>query len=88
VDADFLQPDGAHMNDDHTWLRWNDSSVSMSGVTQSTNNYVCNLSISPGEIPNLHEDFTTPRKRTGEQMQITLVTCPASLVFTLIFYKI
>jgi hypothetical protein len=63
VDADFLQPDGAHMNDDHTWLRRNDSFVSMSGVTQSTNNYVCNLSISPGEIPSLHEDFMMPRKR-------------------------
>jgi hypothetical protein len=35
----------------------------MSRVTQSTNSYVCNLSISPGEIPNVREDFRVPRKR-------------------------
>jgi hypothetical protein len=35
----------------------------MSRVTQPTNNYVCNPSISPGEIPNVHKDFRVPRKR-------------------------
>jgi hypothetical protein len=35
----------------------------MSGITQATNNYVYNLTISPGEIPNVREDFMTPKKR-------------------------
>jgi hypothetical protein len=35
----------------------------MSGVMQPTNSYVCNTTISPGEITNVHEDFRTPRKR-------------------------
>jgi hypothetical protein len=51
------------MDDDDSWIRRNDSFVPMSGVTQPTNNYVCNLTISPGEIPNVCEDFRTPRKR-------------------------
>jgi hypothetical protein len=63
VDADFSQPDGDHTDDDDTLLRRNDSFVSMSGVTQPTNSYVCNLSISLGEISNLREDFRIPAKR-------------------------
>jgi hypothetical protein len=63
VDADFSQPDGDHTDDDDTWLRQNDSFVPMSSVTQLTNSYVCNLSINPREIPNLHEDFRAPTKR-------------------------
>jgi hypothetical protein len=35
----------------------------MSGVTQPTNSYVFNLTISPGEILNMRDDFRTPRKR-------------------------
>jgi hypothetical protein len=35
----------------------------MSGVTQPINSYVCNPSISLGEIPNMREDFRAPRKR-------------------------
>jgi hypothetical protein len=34
----------------------------MSRVTQPANSYACNLSISPGEISNVHEDFKVPRK--------------------------
>jgi hypothetical protein len=37
----------------------------MSGVAQLTNSYVCNSIVSPGEIPNVHEDFRTPMKRIG-----------------------
>jgi hypothetical protein len=37
----------------------------MCGVMPSTNNYVCNPSISLGEIPNVREDFMAPRKRIG-----------------------
>jgi hypothetical protein len=59
----FLQQDVAEMDDDDSWLRWNDSFVPMSHVTQPTNIYVCNPSISPGEIPNIREDFRVPRKR-------------------------
>jgi hypothetical protein len=62
VDAEFLQPYVAEMNDDDTWLRQNDSFIPMSSVTQLTNSYVCNLTISPGEIPNVREDFRAPRK--------------------------
>jgi hypothetical protein len=62
-DAEFSQPDVAEMDDDDSWLRRNDSFVPMSGVTQLTNSYVCNPTISPGEIPNVREDFRTPRKR-------------------------
>jgi hypothetical protein len=51
------------MDDDYSWLRRNDTFVPMSHVTQPTNNYVCNLSISLGEIPNVREDFRVPRKR-------------------------
>jgi hypothetical protein len=32
VDVDFFQPNGAHTDDDHTWLTRNDSYVPMSGV--------------------------------------------------------
>jgi hypothetical protein len=63
VDAEFSQLDVAKMDDDDTWLRWNDSFIPMSRVMQPTNNYVCNLVISPGEIPNVHDDFRTTRKR-------------------------
>jgi hypothetical protein len=35
----------------------------MSGVTQPTNSYVCNPTISLGEISNVREDFRAPRKR-------------------------
>jgi hypothetical protein len=35
----------------------------MCRVTQPTNIYVCNPSISLGEIPNVREDFRVPRKR-------------------------
>jgi hypothetical protein len=63
VDAEFLLPDVAETDDDDTWLRWNDSFIPMSGVTQPTNNYVCNPTISPGEIPNMRDDFRTPKKR-------------------------
>jgi hypothetical protein len=62
-DAEFSQLDIAKMDDDDSCLRRNNSFVTMSGVTQSTNNYICNPTISPGEIPNVHEDFRTPRKR-------------------------
>jgi hypothetical protein len=58
-----LQPDVAEMDDDDSWLRWNDSFVPMSRVTQPTKRYVCNPSISPGEIPNIRKDFRVPRKR-------------------------
>jgi hypothetical protein len=51
------------MDDDDSWLRQNDSFIPMSGVTLPTNSYICNPTISPGEIPNVHEDFRTPRKR-------------------------
>jgi hypothetical protein len=51
------------MDDDDSWLRWNDSFIPMSGVTQPINSYVCNPTISPGEITNVHKDFRTPRKR-------------------------
>jgi hypothetical protein len=51
------------MDDDDSWLRWNDSFVPMSGVTQPANSYICNLTISLGEIPNVREGFRTPRKR-------------------------
>jgi hypothetical protein len=33
VDADFLQPDGDHIDDYDTWLRQNDRFVPMFGVT-------------------------------------------------------
>jgi hypothetical protein len=51
------------MDDDDTWLRRNDSFIPMSGVMQPTNSYACNLTISLGEIPNICDDFRTPRKR-------------------------
>jgi hypothetical protein len=51
------------MNDDDSWVRWNDSFVAMSGVTPSTNGYVCNPTVSPGEILNVREDFRTPTSR-------------------------
>jgi hypothetical protein len=51
------------MEDDDSWLRRNDTFVPMSRVTQLTNNYVCNPSISPGEIPYVREDFRVPWKR-------------------------
>jgi hypothetical protein len=63
VEAEFSQPDVAQTDDDGTWLRWNDSFIPMCSVTQPTNNYVCNPNISPGEIPNVCKDFSTPRKR-------------------------
>jgi hypothetical protein len=76
-DAEFSQPDVVETDDD-SWLRRNDSFIPMSGVTQLINNYVCNLTVSLGE--------------TGDQMQITLVSYPYSLVFalvcSLIFYSI
>jgi hypothetical protein len=63
-DAEFSQPDVAKMDDDDdSWLRWSDSFIPMSSVTQLTNSYICNPTISPGEIPNVHEYFRTPRKR-------------------------
>jgi hypothetical protein len=62
-DAEFSQSDVAKMDDDRSWLRQNDSFVPMSDVTQSTNSYVFNPTISLGEIPNVCEDFRTPRKR-------------------------
>jgi hypothetical protein len=37
----------------------------MSDITQPINSYVCNLSISQGEIPNLRESFRSPSKRRG-----------------------
>jgi hypothetical protein len=55
-DAEFSQLDVAKTDDD-------DSFVPMSGVMQPTNSYVCNLTISFGEIPNVSEDFRTPTKR-------------------------
>jgi hypothetical protein len=62
-DVEFLQQDVAKMNDDDSWLKWNDTFIPMSHVTQLTNSYVCNPSISPREIPNVSEDFRVPRKR-------------------------
>jgi hypothetical protein len=35
----------------------------MSGVTQPINSYVCNPTISPGEMFNMREDFRAPTKR-------------------------
>jgi hypothetical protein len=61
--VEFLQPYIAEIDDDDSWLRRNDSFVPLSGVTQSTNSCVCNPTINPGEIPNVHEDFMAPRKR-------------------------
>jgi hypothetical protein len=43
------------MDDEDSWLRRNDSIIPMSHVIQPTNSYVCNPSISPGEIPNVRE---------------------------------
>jgi hypothetical protein len=63
VDAEFSQSNVAEMDDDDTWLRLNDSFIHMSGVTQPTNSYVYNLTNSLGEIPNVHNDFGTLRKR-------------------------
>jgi hypothetical protein len=63
VDAEFSQPDIAEIDDDDNWLRRNDSFVPMSSVTHLTNSYVCNLTISLGENPNVHEDFRAPMKR-------------------------
>jgi hypothetical protein len=63
VDAEFSQLNVSEMDDDDTWLRQNGSFILMSGVTQSINIYVCNLTISPGEILNVRDDFRTPRKR-------------------------
>jgi hypothetical protein len=63
VDAEFSQTYVAKMDDNDTWLRRNDSFIHMSGVTQPTNSYVCNPTISPGEIPNECNDFRAPRKR-------------------------
>jgi hypothetical protein len=63
VDAEFSQSGIAETDDDDSWLRWNDSFVPMSGVTQPTNSYVCNPTISLGEISNVREDFRAPRKR-------------------------
>jgi hypothetical protein len=62
-DVEFSQSDIAKMDDDDSCLRRNNSFVTMSGVTQPTNSYICNPTISPGEIPNVHEYFRTPRKR-------------------------
>jgi hypothetical protein len=62
-DAEFSQLNVAETDDDDSWLRWNDNFVPTFGVTQPTNNYVCNPTISAGEIPDVHEDFRTPRKR-------------------------
>jgi hypothetical protein len=62
-DAEFLQQDVAKTDDDHSWLKRNDTFIPMSHVTQPTNSYVCNPSISPGEIPNVCGDFRVPRKR-------------------------
>jgi hypothetical protein len=53
------------MDDDDSWLRRNDSFDPMSGVTQPTNTYVCNPTVTPREIPNAREDFRTPTKRIG-----------------------
>jgi hypothetical protein len=62
-DAEFSQPNIAKMDDDDSWLRRNDSFIPMSGVMQPTNSYVCNPTISLGEIPNVSQDFRVPRKR-------------------------
>jgi hypothetical protein len=61
--AEFSHPDAVETDDDDSWLRWNDSFIPMSSVTPPTNSYVCNPTISPGEIPNVREDFRTPTKR-------------------------
>jgi hypothetical protein len=37
----------------------------MFDITQPTNSYVYNPTISPEEIPNVREDFMTPKKRIG-----------------------
>jgi hypothetical protein len=63
VDAEFLQPDDADTVDDQSWFRWNDSYVPMPAIMQPTNSYVYNLSISPGDIPNVSEAFRWRRKR-------------------------
>jgi hypothetical protein len=61
-DVEFCSWMFAERDDDDSWLRRNDSFSPMSRVTRPTNSYVCNLSISPGEIPNVREDFRVPRK--------------------------
>jgi hypothetical protein len=63
VGAEFSQLDIAEIDDVDSWLRLNDSFVPMSCVMQPTNNYACNPAISPGEIPNVREDFRAPKKR-------------------------
>jgi hypothetical protein len=62
-DAEFSQPNIAKMDDDDSWLRRNDSFIPISGVMQPTNSYVCNPTISLGEITNVSQDFRVPRKR-------------------------
>jgi hypothetical protein len=46
------------MDDDDSWLKRNDGFVPMSAKS-----YVSNPTISPGEIPNVHQDFRVARKR-------------------------
>jgi hypothetical protein len=45
------------MDDDDSWLRWNDGFIPM-----SANSYVFNPTISPREIPNVRHDFRIARK--------------------------
>jgi hypothetical protein len=92
VDADFSQPDGADTDDDHSWLRRNDSYVPMSDITQPANSYICTLSVSPGEIPNLREDFRSPRNRMrgANANNIGKLSCIISVVISfakIMFYS-
>jgi hypothetical protein len=82
VDAKFSQPNGADTDYDHSWLTWNDSYVPISGIMQPTNSYVCNLSKSSGEIPNVREAFRSRRKRmTGANANdIGKLSCVFSVV--------
>jgi hypothetical protein len=53
----------------------------MSDIMQPTNNYVCNLSISQGELPNLHESIRSPRKRRGANTNnVGKLSCVVSVV--------
>jgi hypothetical protein len=57
-DTEFSQLDVAEMDNDDSWLRQNDGFVPM-----STKSYVSNPTITPGEIPNVRQDFGVVMKR-------------------------
>jgi hypothetical protein len=81
MDVDVLQPHSVDTDDDHSWLRRNDSYIPMSSIMQPTNSFVSNLSISQGEIPYLRKAFRSPRKRRGTNANnIGKISCIGSVV--------